>query len=250
MKLLISGEGSSDLGACNNAQGVCMDDMFSPGPMAIWLNRLWEALLTYDLLGVDGAVVYVSESTLAQDAKQSDRRLQPLRGKNKQAETGWFFSNAQQLGLRAKGLREHDEMPVMAVLFRDADGTRSAPGQLWKTKWDSMVLGFKAAEFDFGVPMLPKPKSEAWLLCAAQQGNHSHAALENISGSDESPNSPKAQLDAAFGSHQSASQLADWCQTVPADWAQLRTMPSFNAFYDRFQEVANAILRPRAGVLV
>lgn len=249
MRLLISGEGPSDIGACNNAQGVCMDGAFSPGPMAIWLMRLWETLLGYDLLTVQEAVIYVSEKTLAQEAKQSGGRMQPLRGKHKQAETGLYFSNAKQLGLVAKKLLLVSDTPLMAVLFRDTDGTRSASGQYWQTKWDSIASGFKAADFDFGVPMLPKPKSEAWLLCTTKEGNHSHAALEDISGNDDSPNSAKDQLDQALGSHQVAEQLADWCQTNPVDWSNLMTMPSFKVFFDRFHVVANAILRPAAAAL-
>lgn len=244
MKLLISGEGPSDIGACKNAQGVCMDDAFSPGPMAIWLERLWEALLGYELLNMLEAVVYVSETNLDQSAKHAPGRMQAIRGKNKQAETTLHFSNAKHLGLMAKKMILDGDVPVMAVLFRDTDGTRTAPGQLWQSKWDSMLAGFKAAEFDFGVPMVPKPKSEAWLLCATQQGNHSHAALEGISGNDKSPNSAKVQLDQFFGEHQSAAQLADWCQTNPVDWSKLMTMPSFKAFSERFHVVANAILRP------
>jgi hypothetical protein len=53
-----------------------------------------------------------------------------------------YFSNAQQLALMAQELASDHEVPVMAVLFRDADGTRSALGQMWQTKWDSMVNGF------------------------------------------------------------------------------------------------------------
>ena len=246
MKLLISGEGSSDIGTCNNAQGICMDGTFAPGPMTIWLMRLWEAQASYDLLAIPEAVVFVSEKILVQDAKQSPKRMQALRGKEKLAETGQYFSNATQLGLRAKALSQADDEPVIAVLFRDTDGTRSAPGQLWQAKWDSMLNGFKAAEFDCGVPMLPKPKSEAWLLCATQHGNHSHEALEDISGNDKSPNSAKTQLDHFFGGQQSATQLADWCQTNPVDWSKLMTMPSFKAFFDRFQVVASAIIKPVA----
>lgn len=237
MKLLISGEGSSDIGACNNGQGVCSDDVFSPGPMAIWLTRLWENLLKYDLLSVPEAVVFVSEATLSKDAKHRTSRMKSMRGKSKPPETGYYFINAQQLGLRAKKLSDENSSPVMAVLFRDADGTHSAPGQLWQTKWESMLYGFEAAEFEFGVPMLPKPKSEAWLICATKHRNHSYANLEKISGNDNSPHSAKDQLDAALGRHHSAAELADWCQANPVDWIQLNTMPSFRAFYDRFQEV-------------
>ena len=245
MKLLISGEGPSDIGTCNNAQGVCMDDTFSPGPMAIWLKRLWETLLGYDLLTVPEAVWFISEKALAQEAKQSGGRMQPLRGKNKQVETGLFYTNAKHLGLMAKKLAHLDDTPMMAVLFRDADGTRSAPRQEWRAKWDSMLDGFKAADFEFGVPMVPKPKSEAWLLCATRQGKHSHEALESISGNDNSPNSAKEQLDQALGDHMSSQQLTDWCETNPGDFSQLMSMPSFKAFFDRFHFVAMASSRLR-----
>lgn len=244
MKLLISGEGPSDLGTCTNAQGVCWDADFAIGPMTVWLCRLLERWLHYDLSNTPGALQYVSETALAQKAKQASGRLQPLRGKHRPAETGLYYNNAKQLGLMAAALRDDEERPVMAVLFRDADGTRSAPGQLWRAKWDSIISGFKAAGFDFGVPMLPKPKSEAWLLCATRQGNHSHAALENISGNDNSPNSAKAQLDGVFGAHKSAAQLADWCQENPPDWLPLNTMPSFKTFFDRFDVVAQSIFQP------
>lgn len=244
MKLLISGEGPSDLGACNNAQGQCSDRDFSRGPMAVWLARLWQALVHYNLLDTLEAVQYVSETSLAARAKQSGQRMQRLRGKKQGAETGLYFSNAQHLGLMARQLAADHAVPVMAVLFRDADGTRSAPGQMWQAKWDSMMNGFAAAAFDFGVPMLPKPKSEAWLLCAGQTARHSHAALEDISGNDKSPNSAKDQWGAFMGGPQTAAQEAEWCATHPSDWKSLLTMPSFKAFYDRFQEVANAILHP------
>ena len=246
MKLLVSGEGPSDIGACNNAQGQCSAADFNPGPMTVWLARLWEALLDYNLLDVPEAVVYVSESALAAKAKNSGKRLQNLRGKKQVAETGLYFTNAQQLGLMAKQLAADQAEPVMAVLFRDADGTRSASGQMWQAKWESMLNGFAAVVFDCGVPMLPKPKSEAWLLCAGQTSKHSHATLEDVSGNDDSPNSAKSQLDQFFGGHQSAAQLSEWSTSQPESWEQLQTMPSFQAFFDRFHMVADLILRPAA----
>lgn len=244
MKLLISGEGPSDLGACNNAQGQCGDGDFNRGPMAVWLVRLWESLLNYKLLDTPGAVVYVSERTLAQKGKHAPQRMKRQRGKKQEAETGLFFSNAQHLGLMAQQLAADCKTPVMAVLFRDADGTRSAPGKIWQTKWKSIVDGFASVAFEFGVPMLPKPKSEAWLLCAGQVGQHSHAHLEDISGNDNAPNSAKYQWDALMGGHQTATDVAEWCVDHPADWQNLLTMPSFKAFYDRFHQAAIAILHP------
>jgi hypothetical protein len=218
--------------------------------MAVWLTRLWEESFKYNLLDFPESVMFVSETALEQQSKQDGKgkRMQPLRGKGKPAETSSFFTNARQLGLMAKQLATDEQTPVMAVLFKDTDGTRSAPGQLWQTKWDSILNGFSAAAFDFGVPMVPKPKSEAWLLCAGKTARHSHAILESISGNDKSPRPAKTQLDAVFGSHQVAYQLADWCQENPADWSNLLTMPSFRAFFERFQEVANSLLRPKGAV--
>jgi len=244
MKLLISGEGPSDLGACNNAQGQCSDGDFNRGPMAVWLARLWEAMLHYNMLDTPEAVVYVTEKALSQKAKESGVRMQRQRGKKQAVETGLYFSNAQQLGLMAQQLAGDQADTVMAVLFRDADGTRSAPGQLWQSKWDSMVNGFASVAFEFGVPMLPKPKSEAWLMCAGKTAKHSYAGLDAISGNDDSPNSAKKQWDAFMGSPQTAAQEAIWCAENPADWKNMLTMPSFKAFFDRFDKVAKSILQP------
>ncbi len=246
MKLLISGEGPRDLGACNNAQGHCTDGDFNRGPMAIWLARLWKEFERSDSFLWDqaGSLLYVSERALAEKAKQAPERMRRQRGKKQEAETGLFFSNAQQLGLMAQELAAIAKTPVMAVLFRDADGTRSAPGQIWKIKFQSISDGFASVGFNFGVPMLPKPKSEAWLLCAGKTAKHSYEALEDISGNDKSPKSAKKQWDAFMGSRQTAAQETDWCVTHPSDWQNLLTMPSFKAFYDRFQDVANAILHP------
>lgn len=247
MKLLISGEGPRDMGACNNAQGQCSDGDFNRGPMAVWLARLWETLLGYNLLATPEAVLYVSKQALAQKGKEVVKRMQKQRGKKQEPETGLYFSNARHLGLMAQQLAVEQGDAVMAVLFHDTDGTNSAPGQLWQAKWDSMVGGFASASFDFGVPMLPKPKSEAWLLCAGHTAMHSYATLEDISGSDDSPKSAKDRWDEFMGSPQNAALEAGWCTNNPTEWKNLLTMPSFKAFYDRFHDVASAILRPRRG---
>ena len=78
-----------------------------------------------------------------------------------------------------------------------------------------------------------------------KQGNYSHEALEAISGNDNSPNSAKEQLNQAFGGHQSAQQLAEWCEANPGDFSELMSMPSFKAFFDRFQVVTTAMRCPK-----
>lgn len=234
MKLLISGEGISDMGACNNAQGQCSDSHFTQGPMTVWLTRLCENLFGYDLNTIPEAIIYISEKKLAQSGKDKlGKRVQAMRSKKQGFETRYYFDNAKQLGFIAK----EEQQLVIAVLFRDTDGTNSAKDGEWKKKWDSIMDGFSAAEFDYGVPMLPKPKSEAWLLCAAREGNHSCADLEDISGNDNSPNSAKLQLEQTLGENCRGKELTHWCSNHPNDWTQLQTMPSFKMFHQRLKAV-------------
>ncbi len=116
----------------------------------------------------------------------------------------------------------------------------------WDSKFKSMKDGFKRAEYLRGVAMLPKPKSEAWLLCLARsQKGGDCAKLENLPGNDDSPNSAEQQLDAALGQHLGAAQLVDWVKGSKPDFKHLSTMPSFASFRENLQ-VALVNLNTRA----
>ncbi|MFS2224644.1 hypothetical protein [Pantoea sp. B65] len=123
-----------------------------------------------------------------------------LTGKNRPGvETGLFYRNALMLGKKTKQLAEEFDDRVIAVLFRDCDGTRSEPARLWQDKVNSIRQGFRDAGLGrCGVAMVPKPKSEAWMLCVLRDNYQQCARLENLSGNDDSPDSAKAQLKAAL----------------------------------------------------
>ena len=58
-----------------------------------------------------------------------------------------------------------------------------------------MIRGFEDEEFSRGVPMIPKPKSKAWIICAIKDNPyHGCNALEGCSESDNAPNSLKGEL--------------------------------------------------------
>jgi len=232
MRLLLSGEGPTDLGVCDNALGWCEGADFKQGAMTKLIIQLLEPLLGYCLADFPDSFAYVSETALCEEAKATPRRLQPARGKKKGAEMGYFYGNAMTLGRMAVKMANEAGDAVVAVFFRDTDGTRSSHAGLWADKWRSVCDGFKAAEFEYGVPMLPKPKSEAWLLCVAGVNpGGSCAPLEELSGNDTSPNSAKDQLDAVLGRHHSGEELADWLDNQPVDVSRLETLPSFQAFH-------------------
>lgn len=232
MRVLLSGEGPTDLGCCTNSLGTCEGADFKHGPMTVLLAQAAEQRLGYDLRIFSESLSYVGESELSNWAKNLPRRLLPTRGKKHGVETGYFFASAMALGKRAGEMGADLGEPVLAVLFRDSDGTCSSPSTLWKDKLQSMRDGFAYVECKTGVPMVPKAKSEAWLLCAAQPGLQNCKPLEKVSGNDASPYSAKAQLDAAFGHHKSGEELCDWLIDQPADMDRLQSMPSFLAFRD------------------
>lgn len=241
MKILLSGEGPTDLGVCRNAQGRCDGADFKKGPMTQLLIRLLEPLLGYSLADYPDSFAYVSETALCAQTKATPARLQPARSKKKGVETSYFYGNAMTLGHMACELIAQVDDSVVAVLFHDSDGTRSSHAGLWTDKWQSICDGFLRSGFEHGVPMLPKPKSEAWLLCVAGAHPGSDCAdLEELSGNDHAPNSAKSQLDATLGHHHSADELCNWLSENSVDVDQINTMPSFNAFH---QALISAVIR-------
>lgn len=232
MKILLSGEGPTDLGVCRNAQGRCDGADFKQGPMTQVLIQLLEPLLQYSLTDYPDSFTYVSETALCTQTKATPARLQPTRGKKKGVETSYFYSNAMTLGRMAVDLAAQVGESVVAVFFRDSDGTRSSPSSRWQDQWQSIVDGFKHSGFEFGVPMLPKPKSEAWLLCAAGFNRVGDCStLEALSGNDHAPDSAKSQLDAVLGHHHDADELCDWLIENPMDVARISSMRSFHEFH-------------------
>jgi len=206
---------------------------FQPGPMARIVDRLLEAhpRVGYSLLDTQSSggdtVRFVDEAELAKCAKSGPMKLAGIKyGK----ETGLFARNAQILGLLAKTDRDASKLPVVAVLFRDADSTRTSSRQEWQNKFSSMLRGFALAEFDAGVPMVPRPKSEAWLLCGLKEFPDAGCdGLEDAPGNDNSPNSLKSQLAELIGHEPSAEEQAEWITSGRINPASI-SMPSFEEF--------------------
>jgi hypothetical protein len=237
MILLLSGEGPTDIGSCETATGTCEGADFKPGPMTWLIDKLVEPHWDYSPLNASSCV-FISEGALAHYCR-SQRLGTTLPGKKKTVDTGYFFKNARGLARLAKDRSAHDHCPVGAVLFRDSDGTVSSQRSLWNDKVRSMEAGFAAEDFDLGVPMVPKPKSEAWLLCAAQANPYQNCTrFENLSGNDASPNSAKTELAAALAaSNRSYLDVSDMVENGEINPQQIQ-MPSFNYFKNRLETVA------------
>jgi len=244
MMLLLSGEGPSDLGTIMGTVSICEGELFKRGPMSIIVDQMVEQRLGYSLLN-SNAVCFVNEHEIGLRSKQvSIPRSPRLPGQKVKKDTIYFRRNAQALGTLARDLEVQRECPIIAVLFRDSDGTNTSTRSLWRDKFDSIVGGFEDAEFASGVPMMPKPKSEAWLLCALKQNPYTHCdALENSSGNDASPNSLKKQLAAVVNGDVTSEKLSDWVGEGHINHVQI-DMPSFNAFlHELVRAMNNALAR-------
>jgi hypothetical protein len=242
MILLLSGEGPSDLGSCRTATGKCAGEDFKPGPMAWVVDKLVEPIWSYSPLG-SASCEFVSEGTLAHYCR-TQRMGTTLPGKKRPAETGYFFKNARGLARLAKDRSARDGCPVGAVLFRDSDGTVASRRSLWEDKVKSIEAGFSAENFALGVPMVPKPKSEAWLLCAVQAVPYQNCSrYEALSGNDASPNSAKGELGKALAAKgRSQADLGEMIKQGEINPQQIQ-MPSFGCFRERLQTVAQQMVR-------
>jgi hypothetical protein len=239
MYLLLSGEGPTDMGTATDVTPVCEGDAFQCGPMAVIVDQVVEGMLGYSVFEV-GSVGFVSEHRLAERAAElkAARKAPRLPGKKQARETRYFFNNARILARIAKEkAAERANEEVVAVLFRDADGTASAGRGLWEDKRSSMLEGFDAEEFSRGVPMIPKPKSEAWMLCALKRNPYQDcAALEKRSGNDNSPRALKKDLATILGDVDVGARLCELLVNRDIDIGPIN-MPSFTAFRSRLEEV-------------
>lgn len=236
MYLLLSGEGPTDMGEGRIALPVCEGSDFLPGPMAVIVDRICAASLGYSVLPDHcGFVAKIEVARQTRQLRTSKKQL-GLPGRKRPKETRYFFNNARALARLAQEKSQSLNDHVIAVLFRDADGTASGGRGVWEQKRQSMLDGFREEGFDAGVPMLPKPKSEAWLICAWKKDPYRGCeTLEERSGNDSSPNNLKDELQGLLEDKLTPEVLREKIDQS-FDLEKIR-MPSFKAFRDRLEEV-------------
>jgi hypothetical protein len=240
MMLVLSGEGPTDLGRCRTPAGNCSGGEFEPGPLCVIVDKLLEPALGYHPLELPDRVHFIHKTALSHRAR-AKRHGYSLVGKKRGQETGDFYIAAWMLGEIALEMELANDDLSIAVLHRDSDERADGPNDVWDRKHRSILDGFARASYARGVPLLPKPISESWLLCLALPGMASCAALEDESASERSPRPLKRQLDEALGGHQDAGELASWIEDA-FDADRLSIMPSFAQFRERLASAMVSVL--------
>lgn len=244
MLFLLSGEGPSDMGSCSSGENFCdlENGGFRPGPMALFVDKLADVILNYSPLE-NCIMAYVSEKGLG-GLKEKNGKKMSLAGLKIGKGNVYFLKNAFLLGTYALEKKDQDQS-VVAILFRDCDGTRSSSRSEWDEKRKSIVCGFERAGLSTGVAMVPKTKSECWLLCAVQKGQHYRdcARFEELSGNDSSEKwAPKKVLQEALGEEVTSELLRDLIHNGTIDPTRI-DMPSFNAFREDLEEAIRVAMK-------
>jgi len=224
--LVLSGEGSSDLGL------FCQyENEFIAGSMYFIVDKMIEKKHDFSYYECkDDLITFIPKVELTKLTK----KLPPYTGKKGLKGTAYFINNAIALAKIAKKKSKELDDEVIAILFRDSDGTSSTIKGLWEDKIDSIENGFKIEKFTKGVAMIPKPKSEAWLICALKSKPYEQCEkLETRSGNDDSPHNLKDELE-SFGIE--LVTINDMIQDGRIDIEKI-DMPSFKYFESKLKEL-------------
>jgi len=144
IEIIISGEGNSDVG-----ENDYLTNQFIPGPITILTDKIIRFFHN------DGVCFHFKPRS---ELKRYPMTLKGKKKKFKKATTGKGHSDlAYKLGCLAKENKVH-----IAVLMRDAKKNQ------FRSVYDEIRSGFIAATFENGVPAVPVPESEAWLVCCLE----------------------------------------------------------------------------------
>ena len=232
MKFLLAGEGSSDLGT------MLPDGTLKKGAMTLLVDAIADKSCS---MVPDYHLVSESELKLL---KKQDRRNTMGRGKE--------FKPFEEVFLSAQYLGKHsvvvfpDEEQAGVVFFKDSDGTNTAPRDRWENIVKAMQAGFDCSGNKYGVPMVPRPKSEAWFMgyyqkeLPGQQAYNHCERFEEMPGNDGSPNALKKQLKMALNTNGDVYDLIEKDVIHAIDWERV-DMPSLNLFRKRLENVLAAM---------
>jgi len=225
--LVLSGEGSSDIGKLSYASNE-----FIPASMYFIIDKIVEKKICYSFYETTPQLItFIPKAELVKIGK----KLPPYTGKKIKKGQALFLINAISLAkIARKKSKELDDNDVIAILFRDSDGTHSTSKNIWEDKVESIENGFKMEKFTRGVAMVPKPKSEAWLICALKKEPYMQCnKLEDRSGNDDSPNNLKDELKSF---NISLDTINDMIRNEQIDIEKI-DMPSFKYFAEKLNNL-------------
>lgn len=211
------------MGGSNNSHSISSGASYNLGPMALLAVRLLQKIIpdwnedNIDFQSPNNWITCISGNELARQAK-GVRKHRPSTKLKK-----GFVEHANRATTMAGYAKDNGHQ--LAFYFHDTD----------KCDFDdlhqSIMLGFNGIEGVHGIPMIPKPTSEAWLICSQKQDPYAHCtALEiELSGNDAASdeNAPKKVLARLLGQEATTEQQYEMVAGI--DITRI-DMPSYNQF--------------------
>ncbi|ELR5204380.1 hypothetical protein RG287_RS10490 [Providencia rettgeri] len=221
--ILVTGEGCSDMGGSNNGQSISTGEFYNLGPMALLAVRLLQKIIpdwneyNIDFQSPNNWMTCISGNELARQAK-GVRKHRPSTKLKK-----GFVEHANRATTMAGYAKDNGHQ--LAFYFHDTDRCD------FDDLHQSIMLGFNGIEGVHGIPMIPKPTSEAWLICGLKQDPYAHCtALETqLSGNDAASdnNAPKKVLAQLLGDEATTDLQYELVNGI--DVTRIN-MPSYNQF--------------------
>ena len=231
MKCILLGEGETDLGVKGYAKEPC----FKKGPMTLVIDFLAKER---NVLSIN--YKFLTRGDVERGLKDSKRKISP-RPKDVDSKERSIYLSAWYIGGKAVSERQD-----AAIYFHDPDRTKSEPRDRYARIEKAMNRGFDMVGFDKGIPMVPVPRSEAWLLAYFQKGIEKQCAynkaewFEGLPASDKSPKSAKKELQKAVGARNESETYSKVMEEFKnIDWKRV-DMPSYNRFRARLEFVLDA----------
>ena len=224
MHLVLSGEGNSDIGKLSY-----QNESFEPAPMYFLIDKILGQKLNYSFFELTpDLITFIPKPMLMKKCKS----MKSFVSKNKKQETTLFYKNAKGLSQIAKEVsKTKKDDDALVILFRDSDIHSH------KEKVQSIENGFEEENIN-GIGMIPKPKSEAWLICALKDRPYeSCEKLEDRSGNDDSPNNLKDELSEILESkNKTYYDINDMIINNEIDIEKI-DIPSFKYFKNRLENI-------------
>jgi len=245
--ILVTGEGPTDIGFSQTGQNLSTNEQFGKGPFYRLLERM---LLRYmpnwnsDQFDTTNPIkaTYVSHGHLSRQGKELTKgnKKYRLAGSGKVKGFIGLTRQAKELAKLASELGCE-----MAFYFHDTDGNnqeKSSASRLQEKMVNAAKQGFVSGGFENCIAMVPKPTSEAWLICSCKENAYEACGkLERtLSGNDESPpeQSPKLVLKNIIGAAYTDPILHQKIEELDLE---RMNMPSFNQFRDDMKQAIRII---------
>lgn len=232
LSLVVSGEGTTDFGCIEYSQRI-EDHIFEPGALYYVVKSLLK-LFGHEI--DDDNFEFLHKTELGKIAT-AGRGSRSQRFRTSDQGDGNML---HQQRARALGKYALEKGKDLAFFHRDTDPRSGVPRDKCNIAlFNSMQAGFEESGLQKkGIPVIPNPCLESWIICALKQYVACAALEETLGGTSSSLKNAKAELEKLIKEVPTKAVLVDLVKTIEV--ARI-DMPSFNRFKQALEEALEGV---------